>query len=324
MKNPNIKTFFAVLICVILLPLIAVRDWGSFFSPLATIFTFDKGSDSFNILDSGSGDVVKMTAYDYLCGALACEMPPTNSKEALKAQAVVSYTYALYSKEQEKNASNPDLKGADFSANFSTMYVTTTNEKIKEKYGEKYEEYFAMITAAIAEVSGKSLSYEGQIPLTPFFAVSSGKTEDCKNVWGMEIPYLIPVDSSGDTKSADYSVTTLFSPEDIVNKCKNIIPGAKPPTDPATYITIDKTSDSGTVLDMSVGSVRIKGVDFRNALSLRSANFEITHGENGFSITTKGYGHNVGMSQFGANTMGLGGKTYTDILSHYFPGTVII
>ncbi len=324
MKNPKVKTFLLVFLCIFLLPLISVRDWGSFFAPLVSIFTIDQNSNSFSILNTATGEVVKMSTYDYLCGALACEMPPTYPKEALKAQAIASYTYAIYNREQEKSTPNISLKGADFSANFATMYVTTTNEKIREKYGTKYDEYFAIITAAVNEVSGKSLKYNGEIALTPFFAISCGKTENCKNVWDMEIPYLMPAESQWDTKSPDFSVTTLFSLEDIESKCKDLIPGAKIPEDLSTFITLDKRSDSGSILEMTVGGIKIKGVDFRNALGLRSACFEISHGENGFSITTKGYGHNVGMSQFGASAMAGEGKSCEEILLHYYPGTTIV
>ena len=132
MKNPRLRTFLALLATIVLLPLLSVSDWDRFMEPMTKLFSAPSSAgEEFKVLNTATGEVVSMSAYEYICGAVACEMPATYPVEALKAQAVASYTYALYCHQQQKASPDPSLKGADFSADFSAMYVTTTPDVIR-------------------------------------------------------------------------------------------------------------------------------------------------------------------------------------------------
>lgn len=321
MKNPRLRTFIALLCAVLFIPLVSISDWGGFLAPLGKLFSAPATGGSFSVLNTATGEVVTMSAYEYVCGAVACEMPPTYPKEALKAQAVASYTYGIYCKQQQKQSPDPSLKGADFSADFSALYVTATAADVRTRYLDHFDAYWALITEAVDEVIGEGLFYDGQIALTPFFAISSGKTESCKDVWGNDLPYLVSVESAWDLESADYKVSTDFTLEQIESLSGDLIAGAQIPEDLTKLFSDLKRSEAGGITSLKFGGVEVSGPAFRTALGLRSTNFTVSYADGVFTFMTLGYGHGVGMSQYGARSMALEGKTYTEILSYYFPGT---
>lgn len=292
--------------------------------PINTDTTSEKSpiaDKTFKVLMKDSGEIIDMPVYDYLCGVVAAEMSATNNLEALKAQAVAAYTYSLY--KMEMILKNPDIipehKGAYVCTDYTHCKAYLSKEDAKTKWGEKwFEKYYPNIEKAVSEVENKVILYNGKPINAVFHSMSSGKTEDAKDVWGSEIPYLKAVNSSFDTKAPLYESVILITFEEFREKMFNNIEGITFPDDVNQYISDIKRSDSGSIISMKICGNEIKGSKFREIFSLRSANFQIDIKEDGFLITVHGYGHGVGMSQYGANELAKEGKNYIEILKYYY------
>ena len=277
--------------------------------------------DSLLILDEETDTVMTVSIHDYVLGAVAAEMPMTYPNEALRAQAVAAHSYALAVKAQ-CDGSDPTLKGAYFKADPVRRVGFVTDEVMQLLWGDAYEENKARLESIIEPVLDQILVYDGQPALACYHAISNGKTESSENVWGTALPYLVSVDSSLDLQSPDYEQTITMTAQEVLEGLSANFAGLDLSGDPSGWFTQLEVSDAGYVQKVHIGQVICKGPDVRTALSLRSAAFTITYTEEKvFSITTHGYGHGVGMSQHGANAMALAGKTYEEILAHYYPGT---
>ena len=166
------------------------------------------------------------------------------------------------------------------------------------------------------------LTYEEEPIIAAFCSMSAGQTESAETVWGQAIPYLVPVDSAADESAPHFLEEVSFSKDDLQKAMKTIAPKAKFSADqPESWLTVEEVSDSGTVKTAKVGGVPVSGQDVRAALSLRSAAFAVEAETDSIVITTKGYGHGVGMSQYGANAMAKNGATWREILAYYYPET---
>ena len=265
----------------------------------------------FRISDSKTGAVTEMKANEYIFGVVAAEMPALYNDEALKAQAVASYTFACY-----RRAENKD-KEYDLSTDFNTDQSFITEEKAREKWGDKADEYCNKLKNAIEEVKNLAVTYDGKPILAVYHAVSSGKTEDCKNVWGGDYPYLKATASPGDTLAPDYISKATFSEEEVKKKLseKCVISG-----EPTDYFKSLKRTSSGTVTSAEVCGSTLSGSEIRTLFSLRSSNFEVRCIDGEFCFTVYGYGHGVGMSQYGADYMAKQGSDFEEILLHYYSG----
>lgn len=245
---------------------------------------------------------------DYLVGVVSSEVPVYFEKEAIKAQAVAARTYAL--KQIEKNKKN----NYDVTDDTRTQVYSNLDE-LKNKWKENYNDNISKIKTAINETKGEYISYNNEIIYAFFFSTSNGKTEDNKNVFGMDLPYLKMVDSSFDiNETSNFTVVKTFSLEEFYQKLGIAY------SDSLNIKDIIK-SESGRVLSLNINNSIFKGRDFQKKLSLRSNDFTIEKEENNINITTKGYGHGVGMSQYGANALAKQNKTYDEILKYYYQGT---
>lgn len=245
---------------------------------------------------------------DYLVGVVSSEVPIYFEKEAIKAQAVAARTYAL--KQIEKNKKN----NYDVTDDTRTQ-VYSNLEELKKKWKNNYNDNISKIKTAINETKGEYISYNNEIIYAFFFSTSNGKTEDNKNVFGMDLPYLKMVDSSFDiNETSNFTVVKTFSLEEFYQKLGITY------SDNLNIKDIIK-SESGRVLSLNINNSIFKGRDFQKKLSLRSNDFTIEKEENNINITTKGYGHGVGMSQYGANALAKQNKTYDEILKYYYQGT---
>lgn len=265
----------------------------------------------FRISDSKTGAVTEMKANEYIFGVLAAEMPALYNDEALKAQAVASYTFACY-----RRAENKD-KEYDLTTDFNTDQSFITEEKACEKWGDKADEYCNKLKNAIEEVENLAVTYDGKPILAVYHAVSSGKTEDCKNVWGGDYPYLKATASPGDTLAPDYISKATFSEEEVKKKLSEKCVISDEPTD---YFKSLKRTSSGTVTSAEVCGSTLSGSEIRALFSLRSSNFEVRCKDGVFCFTVYGYGHGVGMSQYGADYMAKQGSDFKEILLHYYSG----
>ena len=275
--------------------------------------------DSFKVLDVKSGEVLEVGMRDFLIGTVASVLFPTYHIEAMKAQAVASYTYYTVQRIRQKKNPDPDLKGADFSDVPSTFPETYTQEGLKKRWGDRYDEYYKKVCEAVDAVFGKQLIYNGEPILAAYHAISFGTTEDAANVWGSGYPYLVPVPSPGDELSPDFASTVTFTPEEFSEAVKKVLPVCAQEGQADGWIGGEITrSEAGTVTAVTVGGVSCTGKQLRTALGLRSACFTVEYKNGGFLFQVKGYGHGVGMSQYGADYMARQGSDWEDILRHYY------
>ena len=273
--------------------------------------TYAVKENTFKIYDKASDTVTEMSAQDYIFGVTAAEMPALYSEEALKAQAVAAYTFALY-----RQAENSD-KAYDITTDYTTDQSFITEEKARERWGDNADEYAEKLKKAISEVKDLAIIYDGKPILAVYHAVSSGKTEDCVNVWGNDPPYLKSVDSSFDRLCPNYISSLTVSCETFCEKLSDSVPFSG---EPSGYLGVAERTAAGTVKSLNICGEKISGFKIRSAFSLRSANFEVSYKDGEFTFTVYGYGHGVGLSQFGAESMAKQGSDFKEILTHYYSG----
>ncbi len=254
------------------------------------------------------GQISEYDINDYIFGVVAAEMPALYEKEALKAQAVAAYTFALYKKETASS-------DYDITSDPKTAQCFITREEAAERWGEKAEEYAKKIDECIAEVKGQSLSYDQKPIFAAFHAISSGTTNNCADVWGSDLPYLKSVDSVGDRLANGYLSEVTFTAEELAEKLKSVTSASGEPT---KYFSDIKSTDNGYVKEIKYCGKALSGSQLCELLGLRSANFEVKFADEVFTFNVKGYGHGVGMSQTGADYMAKQGSTYEEILLHYY------
>lgn len=280
--------------------------------------------DSFNIYDTTEKRIIKVSAEDYVIGAVASEMPPSFHEEALKAQAVACHSLAV--KQKLDHMKNPDenLWGGDFAADPSNKKGYVTKEKMREMYGDKYELYYGKIAKACKEVINKVMLSENEPVAAVYHSASNGFTEKSENVWTYGESYLTTVESKGDILSPNYESREEFTE----NQVKEILKGAYPDinlnSSAENWFKDEKRSEAGYVLNIKAGDKIIEGKKIRNLFSLRSCDFDIKYENGKFLFTVRGYGHGVGLSQYGADYMARQGASYDEILKHYYQGVVIV
>ena len=256
--------------------------------------------------------VTSFSVRDYLFGVIAAEMPALYEVEAIKAQAVAAYTFTLY---RIQNNTNTEY---DITADGQTAQCFITRNEAAARWGEKAEEYAKKIDDCIKSVEGCYLSYQNAPIFAAYHAISPGKTNSCKDVWDKDLPYLISVDSTGDTLADGFLSETQFTAAEIAEKLKEI---ASPPDAQTNYFANIIASQTGYVKSIEYCGKKIAGQQLRDILALRSCNFTIDFVDGNYKFTVKGYGHGVGMSQTGANYHSKQGKTFEKILLCYYPGT---
>ena len=257
-----------------------------------------------------------MPKRDYLIGAAAAEMPLTWPDEALKAQIVAAHSYALYCRDHASAAN-----GSWLSADPARRQGYLTDAVLHSYWGTDYEANYARLSALADAVLNDVLCYGGAAAGTSYFAISNGRTEASENVWGSALPYLIPVDSSTDLSADNYEVTLTLSAPQVQQLLSSGLGIAADSAAPERWFGETTLTASGYAASLPVCSQTVSGTALRRALGLRSACFTIRYQDGSFLITTKGYGHGVGLSQWGAKALAEQGWTYEAILAHYFPGT---
>ena len=261
-----------------------------------------------------------VSEFEYVCGSVAAEMPLMYHEEALKAQAIACYTNSL----RLKNSKNKSaINGADISDNPATHQGYLTREERKEKWGDDYQKYESKLETIVKAVESEYLTYNGEYCLCAFSAICTGTTESAENVWSEKIPYLVSVKSSGDTLSPQYSSTNTFTKSQFISIMKDLGVSINSKANLEETIGKSKISKAGTVLKIEINKKSLTGEQIRSAFSLRSSAFKITATENEVTFKVSGYGHGVGMSQYGADYMARQGSTYDEILKHYYKGSEI-
>lgn len=264
--------------------------------------------------------VEEMDINEYLKCVVAAEMPADFEEEALKAQAVAARTY-LYAhiEEAEKGNVTESHNGAPICTDSKHCQAYISEEKRRESWDDA-DNKWNKISKAVEDTTGQIMTYNGEIISAVFHSTSSGTTEAAVDVWGSEVPYLQSVPSAGDEQSPKYKSELTVSEEEFKNTVSEKIEG----TDwTKGLIGNISRSSTGGIVSIDVGGVNIKGTELRNLFSLRSTNVDIVQKDGNVVMSVKGYGHGVGMSQYGANYMASQGKKYDEILKTYYSGIKI-
>ncbi len=270
------------------------------------------------------GAVIELSLRDYLNGVLAAEMPAGFPEEALKAQAVAARTYAFYKMDlyREKTQEDDAHQGADLCDDpaHCEAYVDLA-QQAGALWGDSAEIYRQRIEKAVNDTDGLILVYDDAPIAAVFCAASTERTESAGEVWGQELPYLQSVESPGGQDCSKYHGTVTMAQADFAAAIQKDWPEADFTGAPGTWFRDSHRSQAGSVMDVLVGGVRLTGHQVRQAAGLNSANFTVKVQGSDLVFSTVGYGHGVGMSQYGARYLALEGKTYDQILNHYYPGT---
>lgn len=257
------------------------------------------------LLKRTNGEVLKMNMQDYLIGVVAAQMPVYFNIEALKAQAVVARTYTLKLLEKEKIITD-DMH----------IQAYKSNDELKKMWGSNYSKYYNKVKKAVVSTNNLCIKYNGLLIDAIYHSTSNGYTEDSANVWGNRIPYLKIVTSPWDTSVPSYLRTIIIGFDKVLNALKVNF-------DEFSKIQVISKDDSGRISKIKFNNKELSGKEVRNLLGLRSADFDAEIVNKGICFTTRGYGHGVGMSQYGANGMANSGYKFDQILKHYYTGVNI-
>lgn len=259
---------------------------------------------------------------EYLIGVISAEMPASFEDEALKAQAVAGRTYiyykqALIEKGFEDNVHTGAVVCDDYTHCKAYIDLSLTNP-----WGEKYDEYYQKMKQAVYETSGEYVVYDEEPIAAVFHSTSSGSTENAKDVWGSEIPYLVSVEST-EAESPKYEEMVLVTQKEFKNKILNKYSQADFSSEASAWFKASERSESGGIIGVYVGGIYIKGSELRTMFGLNSTNFTVSFDDETVIFKTLGYGHGVGLSQYGANALAKDGLNYEEILTYYYTGTKI-
>lgn len=299
------KKILLVTLLVILVPFLVV----SMFVRTDEIKFHYMSNKVIRVKNVSKNTIDKVPFEEYIKGVLAGEMPTSFELEALKAQAVAARSYVMYqvSKNKEK----------DFDVvNTVTNQVYLSDADLKEKWKDEYVSKINKIKQAVTETKGEYLSYNGEIVEALFFSTSTGQTENSEEVFSSKVPYLRSVSSQWDKASPVFEDTSTFELKDFYEKL------GLQYNDKITSEVTEKTS-TGRVKTIKINGQNFKGRDVATKLKLRSNYFSIVQNNKNVTITTRGFGHGVGMSQYGALGMAKEGYKYDEILKHYYQGTEI-
>ncbi len=275
-------------------------------------------AETISVFLTAQQETVDMTLFEYVCGSVAAEMPLAYDEEAIKAQAVTCYTNALRLKSQGTEGDG------DISDNTAVHQGYINENERREKWGADFEKYEKKLHDAVKAIEGKVITYDGKLCVAAFYAISSGHTETAENIWGTAVPYLISVESAGDHLSSGYASSLTISIDDFYTCLKKLDSSAKKPESLKDIIKTTTSSPSGTVLKATINGKEYSGEEIRAAFGLRSPVFTVKSDDDTLTFSVSGYGHGVGMSQYGADYYAKQGYTYEQILKHYYPGTEIV
>ncbi|MBP3494027.1 MAG: stage II sporulation protein D [Oscillospiraceae bacterium] len=264
---------------------------------------------------------LEMTMEEYLPGVVRGEMPASFEMEALKAQAVAERTYIYYKMADGGKPNHPDANVCMSSACCSAY---TSAETAAAKWGSRAAEYESRIQKAVQETAGQVMLYGGEPIFAAFHSSSDGVTANSGDVWVSDLPYLASVASpEGADNVPNYYSTVTFSAEEFQQKFKAAHAEAVFGEDPQGWITDPVRNRSDRVETVTIGGVTVEGTEVRSIFALRSASFTAEATADSVTFRVTGYGHGVGMSQYGANELARQGKTWQEILHWYYTGISI-
>ena len=273
------------------------------------IFNKNLQTDIVKVYDVKNNKILDININDYLVGVVSAEMPAEFEYEALKAQIIACRTYLESKDKCDKN------KSADICTDSSHCQAYLSNDELKEKWGTYYNKYITKIKNAVKDTNNLKIYYQNKPIKAVYHSTSSGKTENSADVWGSDMPYLKSVDSSFDKDSPKYVSKYSLS----LHEFKSVLKDKYKDIDFNNEIFSDIIrSEGGSVKEIKLYNKLFTGNEIRNTFKLQSSNFNIEIKEDNIHFNVYGYGHGVGMSQYGANFLAKKGYDYRDILSHYY------
>ena len=307
MRNKILLAIVGLLV-VVLIVVIYHEKKTNYYFPMPSAVKNDDEKISIRLLDESNNTITNVNLEDYIIGVVSAEMPSSFEVEALKAQAVAARTFAMY----KKNTRNLDY---DLIIGVKDQ-AYKTNEQLLKQWNVLFFNNYLKIRDAVLSTKNEVLTYNNEIINAFYFSMSNGKTENSELVFSEALPYLQSVSSAWDNESLNN-----YQYEKVINKeefCQSLDISCDEVT-----ISDEVRSDSNRVLEIKINNQVFKGTEIRSKLGLRSTDFQIVLDGTNYKITTKGYGHGVGMSQYGANGMAKEGYSYQEILSHYYQNTQI-
>lgn len=306
----------AVLAVTVIVPVTLYLRYGRYEKPTP------ESEDILSVYIKSEDRVEQMSKSQYLKEVVSAEMPAGFEQEALKAQAVAARSYLEARRNAYKTSGTPDVhKGAEICTDSTHCKAWISEAKRRESWSADTDKNWEKISKAVDETADEVITYDGEIISAVFHSTSSGKTENSKDVWGGDRPYLVSVDSPGDKVSPKYKSEKEISLDEFKKIAQENIEGVDFSKEIVGEIA---RSEAGGILTVSVGGVKIKGTKLRSIYGLRSANVQITVNNDKVVFDVTGYGHGVGMSQYGANYLATEGKDYKEILKTYYTGVDIV
>ena len=284
--------------------------------------TIDKEAPNINIYNHKTGVIESMDIETYLYGVLSGEMSAKFNIEALKAQAIAARTFVINKKENNNSSGH---KNAVVCTNYKHCQEYKSYDDLKSTNGSQWmKEYYPKVKKAVDETKGQIIVYDNKPILPLYFSTSSGKTENSEEVFSTQYPYLKSVDSPYDGQSPKYKSQVTINKSDFIHNIKKSYPGISiNSSNLKEDIKILNRNKGGSVDKIKIGNKELTGVNIRSIFNLNSANFDIEIKDDNVVFNIKGYGHGVGMSQWGAEGMAQEGFLYYEILKHYYSGTEI-
>ncbi len=264
-------------------------------------------------------ELVPMELNCYIWGVLAAEMPATFEKEALKAQAVAARTYTL----KKVNAGNTAHPEADICGDFRCCQAYISPERAAENWGDNAPLYREKLRQAVVETGTEVLLHDGALISAFFHSSTSGSTLDSGQVWMQSLPYLQPVESPEGDEVPNYHSTAVISAQEVKQTVLSAYSKADLSGPPETWFQSVETGPGGSVVSITIGGIPMKGEVARSLFNLRSSAFTVSATPDEVTFYATGFGHGVGMSQYGANAMAFAGKDYKEILTHYYTGVTL-
>lgn len=314
---------------VILLPMFIVKGCGPPTGKKPPVEEIKEKEYKISVYHTSLDQIVEMDLEEYIKGVLAAEMPADFDIEALKAQAVAARTYAYGRLAGAYQSKQGVHDGVDVCTNSAHCQAWMSKESAIKKWSIFFaSRNWSKIEKAVDSTKGMIVIYNNAVANTLFHASSPGKTENSEEVWsGVSVPYLRSVESSGEEASKGYITTITVKASELLEKLRKSYPEAEFTKSILKNMKILDYTTGDRVNTLKIGNITIRGTEFRTLLGLRSACFKLewADGKNDeMRITTKGFGHGVGMSQWGADSLAKKGGTYIEILKHYYTGVDVI
>lgn len=311
--------------CVIALTIVTV--------PLMTLFAAGYRANDFSVKEKTetdfSGETIavyiskeqtteEMNFRDYIIGVIAAEMPAVFHSEALSALTCAAATLA---RKNMQSGGDKSLDGAVISTDSTKHQAYMSVEEMKEKWGKDFDLYYKKLCEAVDKAIDYSITYENELIIAAYHAISPGQTEEAGNIWGKDVPYLTGAVSDGDKICEKYYSEKTVSFEDFRKITEK--EGAALPEDKSQWFDGGKYTDAGTLEKIKIGGKYFSGSEIRKIFSLRSAAVKMGINSEGVVFSVKGYGHGVGLSQYGADYLARQGYTWQEIIKHYYSGVEI-